>query len=110
MNEVKKINWKDICLLVIKSILSNFYLICIVLILFYHYSNNGLTAMILPFVLFAFIIPEESRPTVKIWKIAFIYLLFIIILKLFFNIPIIEQSKNYDSAVKDVFYFFIIII
>ena len=101
--DFSKYSFSDLFILCLKVTISNFHFICILLSIFYFFSNSGIIAIFIPIILFVTILVEETRPGLNAWKFAFLFFLLISLLKTFFNLEVISKSLNQSIVAVRIF-------
>ena len=84
--------------------------ICFMFFVFYYAQNPALFAMVLPLIVFGYFMIQEGLANILIWKLSYIYISIVIIVKFCFElsgvIPIGQQLNNGLPMPIAYYYFF----
>ena len=92
----------DFIVLSIEVIISRWEIICYILLITYHFFNDGLTCLPLFVYMFIYLIFEEKKSKMFAWKICFVYFVFIAALKMFLHIKLLNPENEENDYVPKI--------
>ena len=90
----EKINVLNIIRLIYHVFISNWEIICYILMIFYHFYTKAICSFFVIIFMFGFLSIEEHHSLAKTWKVLFLYIFIVAMIKMLMFIPFVKPYSD----------------